>query len=392
MDQWMDQWKVNVLLEKETLADFRALDEEQGSAYSDWFYADREGHSAITKAIENNKLDIVRYVIEKHPESATEANDKFGYPLDYAKKLGGRDDIVSFLQSVGAKSAPPKPTPPPAATLSALPRFVIQESDPGGAMKIMILSTVDDEPGILKVRCVTARGTKTIDPPEFVMLNEDFQDLVIAIPGDPCRNSVGAKFMQEGFFKNTRFMVLYRGSGFQIYPYGFLFARPEGTGYFLDLICATQNGRDLLSFFIKWCSRRNAQFIHLHALPQVIGLYTKFGFEFRKGCADKPLPSTKEFSARVRTEGKAFPKSIEDVWTDDKFKYVREMVLNLQKSGFSAYEHAPAECFSPDLDEETFRKHNCGNAGYTMIRCNAKLRTRKAKKRKTKRRKTRKGK
>ena len=376
----MEQWQVNALLSKisTTLADFREHDESQGSVYSDWFYADRDGHSAITKAIERNNFEIVRYVIEKHPDSAKEANDKFGYPLDYAKKLGGRDEIVSFLHSVGAKFSSPAPVAP------SIPRtaFTIQESDPGGALKVMIVSKSED---ILKVNCVTARGIKTIDPPEFDMLDEEFQDLIRNIPGNPCKNSIGVQFMQEGFVKNTRFMVLYRGKGLQVYPYGFLFARPEGAGYFLDLICATQNGKDLLAFFIKWCSRKGARFIHLHALPQVIGLYTKFGFEFRKGCADKPLPSTKEFSAKVRTEGKAFPKTVEDVWTDDKYKYVREMVLNLQKSGFSAFKNADPECFSPDLTEDKFKELGCGIEGYTMIRC----RTRKQ--RKTKRRKTRKG-
>jgi hypothetical protein len=378
----MDDWQVNTLLSKTEFADFRAQDESQGSAYSDWFYVDRDGHSAITKAIERNNLDIVLYVIEKHPDAAKEANDKFGYPLDYAKKLGGRDEIVSFLHSVGAKFS----IAAASDALLPIPRFVIQDSDPGGALKIMILSTEDE---VLKVNCVTARGIKPVNPPEFEMLNEEFQTLIAAIPGNPCKGGIGAKFMQEGFIKNTRFMVLYRGNGFQVYPYGFLFARPEGTGYFLDLICATQNGRDLLAFFIKWCSRKGAQFIHLHALPQVIGLYTKFGFEFRKGCSDKPLASTKEFSAKVRTEGKAFPKSVEDVWTNDKFKYVREMVLNLQKSGFSAYEGADPDCFSPDLTEDKFKELGCGIEGYTMIRC----RTRKQRKqRKTKRRKTRKGK
>jgi hypothetical protein len=387
----MEDWQVNTLLSKREFADFRAQDESQGSVYSDWFYVDRDGHSAMTKAIERNNLDIVRYVSEKHPDSVKEANDVFGYPLDYAKKLGGRDDIVSFLHSAGAKFSSAKPVASTTAPPSALPRFVIQESDPGpasgGALKIMILSAVDDKPGILSARCVTARGTKVVDPPELEMLTEEFQAFIAKIPGNPCRGGIGAKFMQDGFTKNTRFMVLYRGKGLQVYPYGFLFARPEGTGYFLDLICATQNGRDLLAFFIKWCSRAGAQFIHLHALPQVIGLYTKFGFEFRKGCSDKPLPSTKEFSARVRTEGKAFPKSIEDVWTDDKFKYVREMVLNLQKNGFSAYENAPAECFSPDLTEETFKEYGCGTEGYTMVRCRTR---RRSTRRKTKRRKTRK--
>jgi len=388
----MDSWKVSVLLSKNTLDDFRAMDEGQGSVYSDWFYEGTDKHSAITKAIENNNLEIVRYIVEKHPDAVKEANDTFGYPLDYAKKLGGREDIISFLHSVGAKftTAAPVATTP---AVEQLPRFVIQQSDPGGALKIMILSTVE---GILRVQCVTSRGTKTIDPPEFDMLNEDFQDLISSIPGNPCKGGIGAKFMQEGFFKNTRFMVLYRGKGLQVYPYGFIFSRPEGTGYFLDLICATQNGADLLKFFIKWCSGKGAQFIHLHALPQVIGLYTKFGFEFRSGCSDKPLPSTKEFSARVRSEGKSFPKSIQDVWTDDNFKYVREMVLNLQKSGFSAFKNADPECFSPDLDEETFRELGCGNEGYTMIRCNKRVRTRKQKQRqrqrKSKRRKTRKSK
>ena len=381
-----DQWKVNALLQKDTLADFRALDESQGSAYSDWFYADVQGHSAITKAIEQNKLDIVQYVVAKHPDTVKEANDVFGYPLDYAIRLK-RDDIAGFLRSVGAKSAPAPVAAPP---LPKKHTVELLDSDPGvGALKVMILSTTT-ETDVLRVKCVSTRGSKSVDPPEFDMLIDEFRDIVRDMPGNPCKGSIGAVFLESGFLNNTRFMVLYRGKGLNIYPYGFLFARPEGTGYFLDLICASQNGKDLLAFFIKWCSAKGAQFIHLHALPQVIGLYTKFGFEFRKGCADTPLQSTKEFSDKVRTQGKAFPKTVEDVWTDDSFKYVREMVMNLQRNGFSAATAADPECFSPSLTEDKFKELGCGNEGFTMIRCNKKLRTRKQ--RKMKRRKTRKSK
>jgi len=119
-------------------------------------------------------------------------------------------------------------------------------------------------------------------------------------------------------------------------------------------------------------------------------LCTKFGFQFRMCCTDSAIPETKEFKAKVAASGKAFPSSLSDVWTNDDFKYVREMVLNLQKQGFSASENEPAECSSPDLDEETLKELNCGIDGYTMIRCKSpKLQTRKQQ-RKTKRRKTRK--
>jgi hypothetical protein len=185
---------------------------------------------------------------------------------------------------------------------------------------------------------------------------------------------------------------MYRGDvDKEIYPYGFICARPEGTGYFLDLICATKYGADLLKFFIKWCTTKKASHIHLHALPQVMGLYTKFGFQFRRGCSDSAIPETKEFKAKVAAAGKAFPSSAPDVWTNDDFKYVREMVLKLQKSGFSASTHEPEECLSPDLTEERYRELVCGDDGYTMVRCKSpKLRTQK--RRKTKGRKTRKGK
>ena len=124
----------------------------------------------------------------------------------------------------------------------------------------------------------------------------------------------------------------------------------------------------------------------------MLGLYTKFGFQFRRGCSDSAIPETKEFKAKVAAAGKAFPSSAPDVWTNDDFKYVREMVLKLQKSGFSASEREPEECLSPDLTEERYRELVCGDDGYTMVRCKSpKLRTRKQQ-RKTKRRKTRKGK
>jgi hypothetical protein len=385
-------WQVAALIDKQTgpLEDFIAEDKKTGSKYTEWYQErPRDGHTAFTHAIKLGRLDIVKYIVETHPGIENEENDFFGMPLDYAEREK-QHDVAEFLKSIGAvlRGRPaPKPTPKyTASQFAAGSPFTIAESELEGSLKMMVIVREAE----LTVQCVTVRGQKLLKTLEIT--DGELKGLIASIPGNPCKNQIGAVFMQSALLENTHFFVMYRGDAEkEIYPYGFICARPEGTGYFLDLICATKYGADVLKFFIKWCTGKKASHIHLHALPQVMGLYTKFGFQFRRGCSDSVIPETKEFKAKVAAAGKAFPSSAPDVWTNDEFKYVREMVLNLQKSGFSASTHEPEECLSPDLTEQRYRELMCGDEGYTMVRCKSpKLRTRKQ--RKTKRRKTRKGK
>lgn len=380
-----DPYAFSIMLAlKKSFQDFRELDESKGSRYSEWFVTTRDGHSAITKAIDLNMLDAVKYIVSKHPDTILEMNDKFGYPLDYARSLE-REDITEYLESVNAVSAPTPAAAAATATASMPVRFLAEE--PEGELRVMIFTSVAETSELLDVLCVTARGMKKVAGPEqTTILADDFRDILGAIPGNPCKNEIGVEFVRLGVIKNRTFFVMYKGKGAEVYPYGFIFARPEGTGYFLDLICANQYGGDLLKFFIKWCTAKKQQFIHLHALPQVIGLYTKFGFEFRQGCSSPALPETKAFAAAVKTKGRTFPKSGASVWEDDEYTYVREMVLTLQRRGFSAgTEHNPG-CNSPTLSEQGFKDLGCGGEGYTMMRCpkrQTRTQTRKQKKKRT---------
>jgi len=395
-------WQVAALIDKQTgpLEDFIAEDKKSGSKYTEWYQErPRDGHTAFTHAIKLGRLDIVKYIVETHPGIENEENDFFGMPRDYAEREK-QNEIAEYLKSIGATlrgTAAPKSKSKPKYSNDEddfvddvdedFDRpFIIAKSEPaGGAFNMLVI--VREEKFIFAYS-MSVRSQKLLLTQ--IISDSDLEDLVKKIPGNPCKNQIGAVFMQHALRVNTHFFVIYRGDAQDvIYPYGFICARPEGTGYFLDLICATKNGADLLKFFIKWCTTKKASHIHLHALPQVLGLYTKFGFQFRRGCSDSAIPETKECKAKVAASGKAFPSSLSDVWNNDDFKYVREMVLNLQKQGFSASDNEPAECSSPDLDEETLKELNCGIDGYTMVRCRTPKGTRKQQQRKTKRRKTR---
>jgi len=362
-----DPYAFSIMLAlKTSFEDFRELDEKNASRYSEWFVTTRDGHSAITKAIELNMLDAVKYIVSKHPDTILEMNDKFGYPLDYARSLE-REDITEYLESVNAVSAPTPAAASAMATASLPIRFLAEE--PEGELRVIIFTSVGETSDLLDVLCVTARGMKKVAGPEqTTILADDFRDILGAIPGNPCKNEISSEFIRRGIIQNRTFFIIYKGKGVEIYPYGFIFARPEGTGYFLDLICANQYGGELLKFFIKWCTSKRQQFIHLHAQDQVIGLYTKFGFEFRRDCSSPALPETKEFAAAVKTKGREFPKSRVSVWKDGEYKYVREMILTLQRRGFSAKEHNPG-CNSPTLTEQGYHALDCGGNGYTMVRC-----------------------
>jgi len=392
-------WQVAALIDKQTgsLEDFIAEDKKTGSKYTEWYQErPRDGHTAFTHAIKLGRLDIVKYIVETHPGIENEENDFFGMPLDYAEQEK-QVEIANFLKEIGAvvgRGPPPKAVPKYTASQFAAPAappspFEIAESELEGALKMMVIVREEE----LTVKCVTVRGQKVLKTLEIT--DSELAGLVKGVPGNPCKGQIGSVFMQSALRENTHFFVLYRGDvDSKIYPYGFIFAKPEGTGYFLDLICATKNGSDLLKFFIKWTTLKRASHIHLHALPHVMGLYTKFGFQFRRGCADPPIPDTKDFKAKVAAAGKAFPSSVPDVWANDDFKYVQDMVMVLQKNGFSAYESAPEECFADDMTPETFKTHKCDQEGYMMVRCRAPTRkklhekSKQSKQRKIKTRKT----
>jgi len=394
-------WQVAALIDKQTgpLEDFIAEDKKTGSKYTEWYQErPRDGHTAFTHAIKLGRLDIVKYIVETHPGIENEENDFFGMPRDYAEREK-QVEIAEFLKGIGASlRGGPKAVPKYTASQFAAPAapaappspFEIAESEPEGALKMMVIVREEE----LTVKCVTVRGQKLLKTLEIT--DGELEGLVKGIPGNPCKNQIGAVFMRTSLLENTHFFVIYRGDvDGEIYPYGFIFAKPEGTGYFLDLICATKNGAELLKFFIKWCTSKKASHIHLHALPHVMGLYTKFGFQFRRGCADPPIPDTKEFKAKVAAAGKVFPSSVPDVWNNEDFKYVQDMVMLLQKKGFSAYESAPEECFAEDATAETFKTHKCDQEGYTMVRCRApttRKNTRKQKRKQTRKKSQKKSK
>jgi hypothetical protein len=83
------------------------------------------------------------------------------------------------------------------------------------------------------------------------------------------------------------------------------------------------------------------------------------------------------------------------VWNNEDFKYVQDMVMLLQKKGFSAYESAHEECFAEDATAETFKTHKCDQEGYTMVRCRApttRKNTRKQKRKQTRKKSQKKSK
>ena len=56
-----DPYAFSIMLAlKKSFQDFRELDESKGSRYSEWFVTTRDGHSAITKAIDLNMLESRR--------------------------------------------------------------------------------------------------------------------------------------------------------------------------------------------------------------------------------------------------------------------------------------------------------------------------------------------
>jgi hypothetical protein len=146
-------------------------------------------------------------------------------------------------------------------------------------------------------------------------------------------------------------------------PVGFILARPDDEGIYLDVICAAANGSELLKYFIQYASLMGFSAITLTSLPNVLAFYPKYGFEFRTSCKTPPLLTLPDEIKGRDKKVKPFPKTWEEAVDDEDYA---NFMVRLQRRGLASNqaEHKETEVNIGDLIDKEIGFH-----GFKMKLC-----------------------
>lgn len=146
-------------------------------------------------------------------------------------------------------------------------------------------------------------------------------------------------------------------------PVGFILARPDDEGVYLDVICAAANGSELLKYFIQYASLMGFSAITLTSLPNVLAFYPKYGFEFRTSCASPPLITLPDEIKGRDKKVKPFPKTWEEAVDDEDYA---NFMVRLQRRGLASNqaEHKDTEVHLEDIIDKEIGFH-----GFKMKLC-----------------------
>lgn len=195
-----------------------------------------------------------------------------------------------------------------------------------------------------------------------------------------CVGNVSSDYLrdQSGWNRNQLIMMLSedhivkRGRGVYDTPSskGFILARKEGEGMYLDIICTSPGlGSALLDFFHSFAEAKGAKFVKLSSLANVLTYYPKKGYEFRKTCMGAPLAILPESLLTRDPKVKSIPKTTYEAYDDkDYFNFMYETLYKKADLGVRAAEDCKRLHPEPLAGEE-YKARDCAQDGYTMLRC-----------------------
>jgi hypothetical protein len=187
-----------------------------------------------------------------------------------------------------------------------------------------------------------------------------------------CHDNVREGYVAEAITRNTLILLLVettitysaRGSPLQVEePLGFILARPDAEGLYIDVICAKRNGSDLLKYFMKYADDHN-ETITLSSLPSVLSYYPKFKFKFRKSCDQGAVNTLPNVIATRNKLVKPFPVTTENAYADKNYS---DFMIRLHQRGLS--QSKSSQCNKMIISKKEMIDNDCGSEGYKMMRC-----------------------
>lgn len=157
---------------------------------------------------------------------------------------------------------------------------------------------------------------------------------------------------------------------------GFITAYDDENGVYLDVVCANQGyGGSLIKGFQEFVKSQRLGNLSLSTLINVIGVYLKFGFNFRKSCSEPPFVLSERFPdlwQAYEATARGIPSTIEAYDNDVMLSTIKVLTLN----GFMAPKNA-LQCMNPsaaagplDKFRDFVKRYECAADGFTMIQCN----------------------
>lgn len=194
-----------------------------------------------------------------------------------------------------------------------------------------------------------------------------------------CGTNINEEYLkaQQSKSKNPMIFILSRfliSSGDTLMPesLGFILSREEeeGTGVYLDVICTAPGfGRLFLDFFHDFVfSDPTHEYIKLSSLANVLTLYPKFGYEFRRTCHGAPLATlSTKLTERVATKVPPPPNTTAAYADSDYLDFMYDTLYKTADLGVREAEDCKK--LVPFISRRQFIKSDCAQDGFTMIKC-----------------------
>lgn len=259
--------------------------------------------------------------------------------------------------------------------------------------KLVFTGTLNEFPGTAKVSGVAKGGiTKKSRKLATIEFDEFKAHVAAAIEANYCGGNVAPSYIlgdstKEGVFDSNPIRLVVKGPAPKAHPtrggkiaenmsVGFLIGRQvkEGrgssarTGVYLDVVCAMRGiGVELLSYFHKLVVAANlGDFIKLSSLANVITLYPKHGYKFKKDCFSgrDAISLPESFRSRDFTKDPP-PINTESAYKDAQYMDFMHGVLH--KEGLTVKKEKG--CIDTSISKAQFESDDCAEDGFSMAKC-----------------------
>jgi hypothetical protein len=236
-----------------------------------------------------------------------------------------------------------------------------------------IFAYVYDQGRIYKLQILPAYGSQI----ELLGKTKDtFKHYISPIRSLACAGNVDESYITSRFTPSNILIAIgpekeKDGIGgrkiIDIDPFGFVIGKHLARDLYIDVICSTLNGNNLLKYVTDLAQTKGCLSVTLNSLPSVLTYYPKYGFKFRKDCG--PPDVVYEGSAlqtKAGTLGRdKLPKTSKQAYNIaeyvDFMRALHAADLNKKKDGLCGKGRA--------ITSNDIKGAECGTDGYTMTKC-----------------------
>lgn len=150
-------------------------------------------------------------------------------------------------------------------------------------------------------------------------------------------------------------------------PIGFVMGKHLARDLYIDIICSTLYGNNLLKYVTDLAQTKGCMSVTLNSLPSVLTYYPRYGFKFRKNCGP---PDVEYEGSALQTKAGALgrdglPRTSNQAYDIPEYvefmKLLHAADLNKKKDGLCGKGRT--------ITHKNIKDAECGTDGYTMTKC-----------------------